>query len=92
MHDNTLTIVSVIIFFAIIINILLKRIGISTVIGYIITGIVAKATFGLSGSEELSSVAEFGVVFLMFMLGLEFSLEKLSSMKKEVLEIGRAHV
>lgn len=92
MHDNTLTIVSAIIFFAIIINILLKRIGISTVIGYIITGIAAKAAFGLSGSEELSSVAEFGVVFLMFMLGLEFSLEKLSSMKKEVLGLGSLQI
>lgn len=92
MGDNYLVTVSVIIFFAIILNLFLKRIGISTIIGYIITGIIAKAVFGLTGSEELTTIAEFGVVFLMFMLGLEFSLEKLHSMRKEVLGLGGLQV
>ena len=92
MHENQLFIVSFIIFFAIILNLFLKRIGISTVIGYIITGVAARQFFGLTGSEELTAIAEFGVVFLMFMIGLEFSLEKLSSMKKEVLGLGGMQV
>ncbi|MCI4399562.1 MAG: cation:proton antiporter [Campylobacteraceae bacterium] len=92
MHENQLFIVSFIIFFAIILNLFLKRIGISTIIGYIITGVAARQFFGLTGSEELTAIAEFGVVFLMFMIGLEFSLEKLSSMKKEVLGLGGLQV
>lgn len=92
MHDNALLMVSSIIFFAIILNLLLKKIGVSAIIGYILTGVFAKSVFGLTGSEELSSVAEFGVVFLMFMLGLEFSLEKLNSMRKEVLGLGGLQV
>lgn len=88
MHDEHLMTVSFIIFFAIILNLLLKRIGISSIIGYILTGVFAKAIFGLTGSTELTAIAEFGVVFLMFMLGLEFSLEKLNAMRKEVLGLG----
>ncbi|HRF55965.1 MAG TPA: cation:proton antiporter [Campylobacterales bacterium] len=92
MHDENLLTVSFIIFIAITLSLLLKRIGISAIIGYILTGVVAKAIFGLTGSAELTAIAEFGVVFLMFMLGLEFSLEKLNSMKKEVLGLGGLQV
>lgn len=92
MSDSNLLTVSIIIFFAIILNLLLKRIGISSIIGYILTGVAAKAVFGLTGSEELTAIAEFGVVFLMFMLGLEFSLEKLNAMRKEVLGLGGLQV
>ncbi|HOI82801.1 MAG TPA: cation:proton antiporter, partial [Campylobacterales bacterium] len=88
MHDNNLFVLSFIVFFAIILNLFLKRMGVSAIIGYILTGVVAKGVFGLTGSEELTTIAEFGVVFLMFMLGLEFSLEKLHSMRKEVLGLG----
>lgn len=88
MHNSNLFILSFIVFFAIILNLFLKRIGVSVIIGYILTGVVAKGVFGLTGSKELTTIAEFGVVFLMFMLGLEFSLEKLHSMRKEVLGLG----
>ncbi len=88
MENNGLFVLSFIVFFAIILNLFLKRIGVSTIIGYILTGVVTKGMFGLTGGEELTTIAEFGVVFLMFMLGLEFSLEKLNSMRKEVLGLG----
>ncbi len=88
MHETQLATVSLILFFAIMVNIFLKRMGVSTVIGYIITGVAARQIFGFTSSDELTAIAEFGVVFLMFMIGLEFSLEKLNSMKKEVLGLG----
>ncbi|PAF41454.1 hypothetical protein BKH45_06955 [Helicobacter sp. 11S03491-1] len=44
--------------------------------------------FGIRGSETLSAIAEFGIVFLMFMIGLEFSFDRLKSMKQEVLIFG----
>jgi CPA2 family monovalent cation:H+ antiporter-2 len=43
-------------------------------------------------SESTRALAEFGVVFLMFTLGLEFSLAKLLSMRREVLGLGSAQV
>lgn len=42
--------------------------------------------------ERLSGLAEFGVVFLMFSIGLEFSLPKLKSMWRVVLGLGSAQV
>ncbi|MEA1954235.1 MAG: cation:proton antiporter [Campylobacterota bacterium] len=72
---------------SIIINIFLKRVGISQIIGYIFTGTVIVYAFDLrhvGDSHILEMVGEFGIVFLMFTIGLEISLSKMSSMKKEI--------
>ncbi|SFO98618.1 cation:proton antiporter [Hydrogenimonas thermophila] len=78
------------IFLSVAINSLLKRIGIPTVIGYIATGIAISAVFGLhhDHNNELSEIAEFGIVFLMFTIGLEFSFRQLVAMRKEVMVFG----
>lgn len=44
---------------------------------------------GFSGAQHL---AEFGIVFLMFSIGLEFSLPKLYAMKRIVFGLGSAQV
>ncbi len=65
---------------AIIVNLLLKRFHLPTIIGYIVTGTIIAYTFGLHSAvnnHELKEIAEFGVVFLMFTIGLEFSIEHL---------------
>ena len=71
-------------------NLLLKRINIPTVIGYIFTGAIIGPIFHIHvhGNEQLEHLAEFGIVFLMFTIGLEFSLAHLKSMKKEVFLFG----
>ncbi|TQR32976.1 potassium transporter [Campylobacter sp. MIT 99-7217] len=69
---------------AIVLNVILKKVEIPSIIGYIITGIVISSFYGISGSEELSHIAEFGIVFLMFTIGLEFSFKHLIAMKEEV--------
>ncbi len=73
-----------------VLNVFLRRINIPTVIGYILTGTLLAAAVGLDESAEhaLEQVAEFGIVFLMFTIGLEFSLSHLSSMKREVFVFG----
>ena len=73
-----------------ILNVLLRRANIPTVVGYIITGAILAALLhiDLHDSEELEQVAEFGIVFLMFTIGLEFSFAKLKSMQKEVFVFG----
>jgi CPA2 family monovalent cation:H+ antiporter-2 len=72
---------------SIVINIFLKRIGISQIIGYIATGTIMVYGFDLwhvNGSHALEMVGEFGIVFLMFTIGLEISLSKMGSMKGEI--------
>ena len=72
---------------SIVINIFLKRIGVSQIIGYIITGTIMVYAFDLrhlNDSHALEMVGEFGIVFLMFTIGLEISLSKMGSMKGEI--------
>jgi len=66
-------------------NIILKRFNIPTIIGYILTGFAIASLYDLGkNNDSLNHVAEFGIVFLMFTIGLEFSLKHLLSMKKDV--------
>lgn len=76
---------------AVIVNIFFKRIDIPIVIGYIVTGVIIVYAFDLreiSNSGSLTHLGEFGIVFLMFMIGLEFSFSKIKSMKQEVFVFG----
>lgn len=63
-------------------------------LGYLIVGILlGPYGFGLAEENETThTLAEFGVVFLMFSIGLEFSLPKLSSMRRTVFGLGLAQV
>lgn len=70
-----------------VLNIFLKRFGISQIIGYILTGTVMIYAFDLKELEHshtLEHIGEFGIVFLMFTIGLEISLDKMNNMKKEI--------
>jgi CPA2 family monovalent cation:H+ antiporter-2 len=72
---------------SLVINIVIKRLGISQIIGYILTGTIISYAFHLQSaghSHELEMVGEFGIVLLMFTIGLEISLAKMGSMKKEI--------
>ncbi|GAA4032297.1 monovalent cation:proton antiporter-2 (CPA2) family protein [Actimicrobium antarcticum] len=63
-------------------------------LGYLAVGIVI-GPHGLGWAEDTSTthtLAEFGVVFLMFSIGLEFSLPKLVSMRRTVFGLGMAQV
>jgi len=70
-----------------VLNLFLKRLGVSQIIGYILTGTILVYTFDLKAigdSHALEHIGEFGIVFLMFTIGLEISLTKMNSMKKEI--------
>ncbi|KAA6234502.1 potassium transporter [Campylobacter sp. LR264d] len=71
-------------FSAIVLNVIFKKFELPTIIGYIIAGIIISQLYHFSGSEEFSHIAEFGIVFLMFSIGLEFSFRHLMAMKREV--------
>ncbi len=63
-------------------------------LGYLLAGVIIgpHALGWISEDEETRHLAEFGVVFLMFTIGLEFSLPKLVAMKRLVFGFGTAQV
>lgn len=75
------------IFLATVLNIILKKLGISQIIGYILTGIIISYGFHFQGANitSLDTIAEFGIVFLMFTIGLEISFDKIKKMKEILL-------
>ncbi|MES2770666.1 MAG: cation:proton antiporter, partial [Pseudomonadota bacterium] len=71
-----------------------RRFSLPPALGYLLVGsLIGPHALGLlgrfSGAEHL---AEFGVVFLMFSIGLEFSLSKLYAMKRIVFGLGLLQV
>jgi len=79
---------------ATVLNVVLRRVNMPTVIGYIFTGTIVGSIFGirLDSHSTLEYIAEFGVVFLMFTIGLEFSFSHLKSMRREVFLFGTLQV
>ena len=73
---------------------LLKRFGIATVLGYLFTGIVlGPSVFNIaSDHESIKSLAEFGVILLMFIIGLELRPQRLWELRKSIFVIGSAQV
>ncbi|TMH85582.1 MAG: potassium transporter, partial [Betaproteobacteria bacterium] len=73
---------------------LCRSLQLPPMIGYLVTGLaLGPHALGLvSGIEETRRLAQFGVVFLMFSIGLEFSLPKLLAMRRAVFGLGLAQV
>ncbi|HYF57760.1 MAG TPA: cation:proton antiporter [Burkholderiaceae bacterium] len=71
----------------------LRKVGMPPLVAYLLVGVVfGPHTGGLAEGEALHTLAELGVVFLMFTLGLEFNLGKLSAMRRFVFGLGSAQV
>ncbi len=70
------------------------RMRLSPILAYLAVGVaVGPFGFGLvSDVEHIRTFAEFGVVFLLFSIGLEFSVPLLMRMKATVLGLGSAQV
>src|SRR3954451_12767752 len=63
-------------------------------LGYLSAGVLIgpHALALAQNSEGIQHLGEFGVVFLMFVIGLEFSLPKLRAMRKHVFGLGLLQV
>ncbi len=80
---------------ALVLNLILRKVHLPTIIGYILTGTIIAYMFNLHSAvnnHELREIAEFGVVFLMFTIGLEFSLNHLKKMRREVFFTGTLQI
>ncbi len=86
--DNLITIILICAAMSLLLNVVLKKVQVESVIGYILTGVAVGFAFDLQHSDSLDAIAEFGIVFLMFTIGIEFSPEKLRLMKREVFLLG----
>ena len=92
--ENALLILIITVAISTVLNVFLKRFDIPTVIGYVLAGFAISSFFHFAedSKEMLGHLAEFGIVFLMFTIGLEFSANHLKSMKKEVFVYGGLEV
>jgi monovalent cation:proton antiporter-2 (CPA2) family protein len=73
---------------------LAARLGLGAVLGYLIAGvIVGPWGFGVIGQvEEILHVAEFGVILLLFVIGLELRPTRLWALRKAIFGFGSAQV
>src|SRR5918912_4394950 len=73
---------------------LCRALKLPALVGYLATGLaLGPHALGIaSNPQETQHLAEFGVVFLMFSIGLEFSLGKLHAMRRVVFGLGGAQV
>jgi CPA2 family monovalent cation:H+ antiporter-2 len=69
-----------------------RRIGMPAILGYLVVGI-ALGPFALAvlpNGAQTQAIAQIGVVFLLFTLGLEFSFPRMVAMRREVFGLGSA--
>jgi len=66
------------------------RMGLGSVLGYLAAGIVIGPVLGLVGSEtqDLQHFAEFGVVMMLFLIGLELDPQALWDMRHRLIGLG----
>ena len=71
-----------------------KKLGLGSVLGYLIAGIVIGPVIGLVGSEtqSIQHFAEFGVVMMLFLVGLELEPRALWAMRQRLLGLGGLQV
>jgi len=71
-----------------------KRCGLGSVLGYLIAGVVIGPIIGLVGAEtsNIQHFAEFGVVLMLFLVGLELEPKMLWKMRNRLLGLGGLQV
>lgn len=93
MH-TTLGFVLILLATAVIVSALFRALRLPSMLGYLLVGILVSphAFDWIPDSENTRHLAEFGVVFMMFSIGLEFSLPKLKAIQTTVFGFGGAQV
>lgn len=94
MHFPLLSDIVIILGASVLIILVFQKIKLPPIIGLLVTGVVVGPQ-GLSlikAKHEVELLSEIGVIFLLFVIGIEFSLKNLASIKKEVLIGGSVQV
>ena len=93
MHD-ALDVALLLLATAVVVVVACRLLRLPALIGYLLVGILIgpHALGWVPDTEDTRYLAEFGVVFLMFSIGLEFSLPKMVTMRRIVFGLGAAQV
>ncbi len=79
---------------AVLVVVIFRSLKLPPLLGYLIVGVLIgpHALGWITNTEDVRDLAEIGVVFLMFSIGLEFSLARLQTMRRVVFGLGAAQV
>ncbi len=86
--------VVVILGLSILIILAFQRVRVPAILGFLVSGVIA-GPYGfnlISASTEVELLSEIGIIFLLFVIGIEFSLKELVSIKGTVLFSGTMQV
>jgi monovalent cation:H+ antiporter-2, CPA2 family len=94
MHNDPLLQILILLFASVCVVAGVRRLKLPAILGYLAVGmLLGPHALALAVDNETTRLlADFGVVFLVFTLGLEFSLPRLVAMRWEVLGVGGAQV
>jgi glutathione-regulated potassium-efflux system ancillary protein KefC len=95
MHDDLLAQAFVYLAAAVLVVPIAKRLGLGSVLGYLLAGVaLGPFLLGLIGHEgqDVMHFAEFGVVMMLFLVGLELKPSLLWSLRRPILGLGGAQV
>jgi monovalent cation:H+ antiporter-2, CPA2 family len=94
MEIPILNVLGIMLGLSVVVLVVFRRFKLPTIIGFIITGVlVGPSAFSLvKADHDIEIMAELGIILLLFIIGLEFSLKTLSNIKKAVLLGGTLQV
>src|SRR6187549_3553420 len=94
MFESPLSLILVLLAASVFVVTLARRLGLPSILGYVAVGLaLGPHAFGVfPESETTHLLAELGVVFLLFTLGLEFSWPRMVAMRREVFGLGSLQV
>lgn len=86
--------VLILLIFAVVLVAIFRRLGQPVILAYLFAGMLLgpRGVAIVTGQAMMQTIGELGIVFLMFSLGLEFSLPRLLAMRKLVLGVGSLQV
>ena len=93
-HLNLLGDLVVLFAAALVVVLVLRRLRLPTIAGFLVAGaLIGPSGFGWIGDvDEIESLAEIGVVLLLFTIGLEFSFKRIVRLKKLLVSAGTTQV
>ena len=94
MHNDPLLQILILLTASVVVVAAVRRLALPAILGYLMVGMLLgpHALALIVDNDTTRLLADFGVVFLVFTLGLEFSLPRLVAMRWEVLGVGGAQV
>src|SRR5437870_2342442 len=92
--SHTLQLILLLLAAAVAVIVLCRMVRLPPILGYVVIGIAVgpHALGWVPDNNDVRDLAEFGIVFLMFSIGLEFSLPQLNAMRRAVFGLGLAQV